>query len=141
MANNAQKHEQRRIILTKEQEAKIADQAQAHVQRYTNELSQVQARRVDLFSLILSAAVQNKGTLSNAEVDRCHEIATYAVELDSRQKWTDLKEMLREQGVSGPQPHLEWAARKVGVDLFDAPSPIIAAPVLVTEGGDIRETH
>ncbi len=41
-------------------------------------------------------------------------------------------------GVEGPQPHLEWAAKQVGVELFPEASPILAPNIEVSEGRSIQ---
>ncbi len=121
------KNEKRRIILTKEQEEKMAAQSAERVQAFANELGQVQSRRLELTTLIIQAEVTKNGAASMTPevVAKCSEVARATIEGDSLQKWTDIKALFAELGVHGPQAHLEWAAKRVGVTLFETDDTLI----------------
>ncbi len=134
---------QKRLIqLSKEQEERMAAQSVQKIQAFVNEASQIQSRRCEVAIGLLAAHVTARGigATSNEDAVRCKELAEFIVEADARQKFTDLKKLFVELKINGPQPHLEWAAKQVGVTLFDEPAAaerlIIEATV---EGGMARE--
>ncbi len=131
------KNQKRLIHVTKEQEEKMAQQSAQKIQAYCSELAQVQSRRFDISNLIISAQVQFAG-VDSVDVDKVRALSQKLVDDDSRAKWTDLKALFAEMGVEGPQPHLEWAAKQVGVTLFEAPGLILAPPVESSEGEAIQ---
>lgn len=135
---------QKRIILSREQEERHAAQAVQKVQAFVNEANNIQARRCEVMVALLTAHVTHAGARSGAlgggttqaDVDRCRELAHYAVQEDAKQKFSDLKQLFAELGIKGPQPHLEWAAKTVGVTLFDEPQlvqPVTAQGVEVIQ--------
>lgn len=111
----------RMIHLSEEQEKRMAEQAAGRIQSFANELAQVQSRRCELMAALLTAHVTKVGVdkLLDTDVMACSKAANLAIEADSFQKWTDIKAMFAELKIPGPQPHLEWAAKRVGVTLFD----------------------
>ncbi len=134
----------RSIILTKEQEEKIAQQNHQAIQNYVNELNQVQARRFELGSALLISA--HTGSIGDtfdpdALVTQCRATAEKMVAADMTQKFEGLKSLFRELDVRGPIPALEWAAKQAGVTLFDAlpeaPEPLVK----LAEPLDIPEVH
>jgi len=131
------KNEKRRIILSKEQEEKHAAQSAQKIQAYCSELAQTQSRRCDLLGLIVSAQVTHGG-VSSVIVDDVEKLANTLERNNSRTKWTELRALFAEMGVEGPQPHLEWAAKQVGVQLFETASLILAPPVETSEGESIQ---
>lgn len=116
--NYAQK---RSIILTKEQEEKIAQQNHQAIQNYVNEMNQVQSRRLELASGILVASMTGGWTPNNVEdhVAICRKTADALVNADCAERFTRLKALFEELGVRGPIPALEWGAKQAGVTLFD----------------------
>lgn len=125
----------RLIQMSKEQEEKLANQRAESIQRYTNELAQVQGRRCELFAALLQAEITKNGAASiDAMGLACiHKLATDAMTLDTRQKWEGLRDLFNEMGFEGPQPHLAWAAKKSGVELFPAETedkPLIQPPTV-----------
>lgn len=131
------KNEKRRIIITKEQEEKMSAQSAQKIQAFLTELAQTQSRRCDLLGLIVSAQVTHGGVAS-VIVDDVEKLADVLERNNSKTKWTELRALFAEMGVEGPQPHLEWAAKQVGVRLFEAPGIIIAPPVETSEGEPIQ---
>ncbi len=115
----------------------MAAQSAQKIQAFCSELAQVQSRRFDISNLVISAQVQFGG-VDSVDLDKVRELSQRLVDEDSRQKWRDLKALFKEMGVEGPQPHLEWAAKQVGIELFDAPSPILAPQIVTTEGEAIQ---
>lgn len=137
MSETKKKYSEKRLIqLTQEQEERMAAQSAQKIQAFVGELAQVQSRRCEVMVALLSSHVTKAGIqdVSDADVEACLRVAHKAVEADSRQKWADLKAMFSELGVHGPQPHLEWAAKRVGVELFEAPSLIQAPTIQTVEG-------
>ena len=133
-----QKYAQKRLIhVTKEQEERMARQSHERIQNFVNELNQMQARRFELTSGIVLASVTRDG-LPGGETDRvamvneARALANQVVESDAKQKWEALKSLFVELNVPAPQPPLEWAAKQVGVTLFDVlpeePEAMIVAP-------------
>lgn len=114
----------RLIHISKEQEERMAAQSAQKIQAFAAEAAQVQGRRCELMGALLVAHVGKVGIdkLTDTDVETCRKTADLAVDLDSKQKWTGLKALFLELGVEGPQPHLEWAAKQVGVTLFDPPA-------------------
>ncbi len=131
------KNQKRLIHVTKEQEERMAAQSAQKIQAYCSELAQVQSRRFDISNLVISAQVQHGGVAS-VDVDAVRALSQKLVDDDSRQKWADLKALFVEMGVEGPQPHLEWAAKQVGIDLFEKPSPILGPQIVTSEGETIQ---
>ena len=132
----------RSIILTKEQEEKIAQQNHQAIQNYVSELNQAQARRFELSSALLIATMTGKFEAAvdgDALVSSCRAIAEKMVAADMLQKFTKLKELFAELCVRGPIPALEWGAKQAGVVLFDplpeAPEPLVklAEPLNIDE--------
>lgn len=113
--------EKRLIHLTREQEERIAAQSAQKIQAFVNELNQVQARRCEVMTGLLIAHVTHHGVadIGPDAVEKCQKLAHALVDADARQKWSDLKGVFAELGIKGPQPHLEFAAKRVGVILFD----------------------
>lgn len=130
------KREKNRIILSQEQQERMAQQSAQKIQQFANELSQVQSRRLELTGSLLTAHVTKHGIRDTtpADVKACVEMAHAAVEADSLQKWTGIKALFAELGVHGPQPHLEWAAKKVGIVLFEEQAE--DAPLIVSPGAE-----
>lgn len=126
--------EKRMIHLSKEQEERIAAQSVQKIQAFIGEAAQIQSRRCEVMVALLSAAVTRDG-VDKVNVEKCRALAHEAVDADSRQKWTDLKALFAELAINGPQPHLEWAARQVGVVLFDNPpeEPNLIQPATTTD--------
>jgi len=113
---------QKRLIqLSREQEERMAQQSVQKIQAFVGEANNVQARRCEVMVALLSAHTQHVGiqAVTTEDVATCKKAADLAVELDARQKFEELKRLFVELGIAGPQPHLEWAARQVGVTLFD----------------------
>ena len=129
------KNQKRRIIITKEQEEKMAAMSAQKIQAFLGELAQVQSRRVDLLSLIVSAQVTHGG-IGAVNFEETFALAKSLVDADSRQKWTELAALFAEMAVEGPQPHLEWAAAKVGVELFPAAPMVQLAEIVSVDGVD-----
>ncbi len=127
------KFEKRLIHLSKEQQEKMAAQSAQKIQAFIGEASQVQSRRFELASALLIAHVTKSGITETAAdvVEQCRAVAALAVDADAKQKWSDLKVLFVEMGVAGPQPHLEWAAKQVGVTLFDEPVEEEGASIIV----------
>lgn len=129
----------RLIHISKEQEERMAAQSAQKIQAFAAEAAQVQGRRCELMGALLVAHVQDSGVPGSTHdmeivVERCRNLAHIAVDADSRQKWTDLKALFLELGVEGPQPHLEWAAKQVGVTLFDEPAEEPLVQLATVEG-------
>lgn len=121
--------EKRLIQLTREQEERMAAQSVQKVQTFVSEAAQIQSRRCEFLVTIVNAQVMYGG-VDSVDLAACHLLANQAVEVDARQKWADLKALFTELGIHGPQPHLEWAAKQVGVTLFEA---LPEAPMLITQ--------
>lgn len=112
------------IIVPSEIKQKMADRDAGKIQAFTNELGQVQSRRLELTTMLLQAAVTHSG-LPKTDVEatalakEAAFLANEAVALDCREKWSALRDLFAEMKFEGPQPHLEWAAKQVGVTLFE----------------------
>ncbi len=134
------KNEKRRIILSKEQEEKHAAMSAQKAQAFVGELNMIQARRYETALTLLGAQVTHAGVASTTieDVAKCRTLADELIRADAVQKWTGLKTLAAAVGIEGPQPHLEWAARQVGVQLFEDSSPILAPDVEVSEGRSIQ---
>lgn len=139
MSDTKKKYAEKRLIhVTKEQEERMAQQAHAKVQAYVNELNQMQARRFELATALLIADATKNGLGYTdggaAVVETARSVASAMVEADAKQKWEGLKALFAELSVPGPQDALEWAAKQVGVTLFDvlpeAPESLIVAPTI-----------
>lgn len=119
------KNEKKRIFVTQEQQERMAAQSAQKIQAFANELSQVQSRRLELTGGLLTAHVTKHGLRDTtpADVQSAVLLAGEAVRLDSVQKWTGIAALFAELGVEGPQPHLEWAAKQVGVVMFPDAKP------------------
>jgi hypothetical protein len=120
----AKRRSDRKIIVPAEFQQKQADRDAAKIQAFSNELGQVQSRRLELTTLLLQAAVTRDGLPgSRDEMERvaaaASDLARWAIERDCMEKWTALRDLFAELDFEGPQPHLEWAAKKVGVTLFE----------------------
>lgn len=127
----------RLIHISKEQEERMAAQSAQKIQAFAAEAAQVQGRRCELMGALLVAHVTENGLPSNdfeGVVESARKLAHIAVDADSRQKWNDLKALFLELGVEGPQPHLEWAAKQVGVTLFDEPAEEPLVQLATVEG-------
>lgn len=132
--------DKRLIHLTKEQEERMAAQSVQKIQAFVGEAAQVQGRRCEVMVALLTAHVTKKGirSLQPKDIEACRQAAHIAVEADCRQKFSDLKSLFKELGITGPQPHLEWAAKQVGVTLFDLPPPTpIVQPVTVQDASKV----
>lgn len=118
------KNTKRLIHLSKEQEEKMAAQSAQKIQAFIGEANQIQARRCEVMVALLAAEVTKNGVAATTEVEveKARTLAHLAVDADARQKWNDLKKLFVELGVHGPQPHLEWAAKQLGITLFDEPA-------------------
>lgn len=118
------------IIVPAEFQQKQADRDAAKIQAFSNELGQVQSRRLELNTMLLQAAVTRDGLPNSEEqaalmTKAAMTLARNTIEADCREKWTAIRDLFAELKFEGPQPHLEWAAKKVGVQLFDEESRII----------------
>jgi len=131
------KNEKKRIILSQAQRENMAAQSAQKIQAFCSELAQVQSRRFDISNLVISAQVQFGG-VDSVDVEKVRALSQKLVDMDSKQKWSDLKALFEEMGVEGPQPHLEWAAKQVGVQLFESASLILAPDVETSEGKAIQ---
>lgn len=123
----------RRLIqISKEQEERMAAQAHAKAQAFTNEANMIQARRCEVMVALMSAETTKNGidALTPERIEACRQAAHRAVDADAKQKFTDLKALFKHVGLTGPQPHLSWAAAQVGVELFDPEedAPLIIEP-------------
>jgi hypothetical protein len=114
---------------------KVSDREAQAIQAFTNECAQVQGRRCEMFGILLGHHVATKGIAgtSREDVARAQELATYAVELDCKQKWETLRDLFAEHKYEGPQPHLEWASKQVGVRLFPEEPMVKPAQVLAVD--------
>lgn len=140
MTDTKDRYAKKRLIhVTKEQEERMAQQAHAKVQAYVNELNQIQARRFELATALLIADVTKNGLgvtsqVKDLAVSTARELAAEMVEADAKQKWEGLKALFVELAVPGPQDALEWAAKQVGVTLFDVlpeePDNLIVEPTI-----------
>lgn len=131
------KNEKKRIILSQAQRESMAAQSAQKIQAFCSELAQVQSRRFDISNLIISAQVQFAG-VDSVDTAKVRALAQKLVDEDSTQKWSDLRALFAEMGVEGPQPHLKWAAKQVGVTLFPEASLILAPDVETSEGKVIQ---
>ncbi len=132
------------IHLTKEMEEKMAQQSAQKIQSFANELAQVQSRRLELTTLLLQAEVTRSGiaSVTETEISKCVKVARDAIEADSLQKWTDIAALFAELEVHGPQPHLEWAAKRVGVTLFEElPEEPLIQPITTDELAKVVTEH
>lgn len=122
----------RLIQISREQEERMAAQAHQKAQAFTNEANMIQARRCEIMVALMAAETTKNGvaSLTPERIEQCRQAAHVAVDKDANQKFSDLKLLFKECGLSGPQPHLEWAARQVGVQLFDPEedAPLIVEP-------------
>lgn len=139
MANNAKKKEEKRIILSQAQREKMAEETGAKNQRFLGELNMIQSRRFECALTLLGAHVTRNGAMATTseDVEQCRKLADALVQADAVQKWSGFKALAKEVGIEGPQPHLEWAAAQVGVEIFDPPEPesLIIAPTIETSEG------
>ncbi len=134
------KNEKKRIILSNEQRQKMADESAAYHQRFTGELNMVQSRRFEAALTLLGASVTKNGAAATteADVEKCRALADQLVHSDAVQKWNGFRAMVVDLSMEGPQPHLEWAARQVGVELFPPESPILSPTIITSEGESIQ---
>jgi hypothetical protein len=134
------KNEKKRIILSQAQRENMAAQSHQKNQAFVGELNMVQSRRFEVGVALLAAHVTAKGAAATSleDLQQCRHLAEQFVQLDAVQKWTGLKALAAEVGIEGPQPHLEWAAKQVGVELFEQPSLILAPDVETSEGKAIQ---
>ena len=93
------------------------------VQAFVNEANNVQSRRCEVMVALLTAQaggrlLRRRRARRQLIADHCRPWQHYAaVEEDAREVATS--KTPRRFGIRGPQPHLEWAAAQVGVQLFD----------------------
>ena len=143
MANKAKKKEEKRIILSQAQREQMAEQSGQRNQRFVGELNMIQSRRFECALTLLGAHVTAKGVgeVTVADVEKCRTLAAALVQADAVQKWSGFRDMAEEVGIEGPQPHLEWAAKQVGVVLWEPDeeeSMILSPNVIASEGKVIQ---
>ncbi len=143
MANKAKKKEEKRIILSEAQRQNMAEQSSQRAQRFLGELNMIQSRRFEVALTLLGAHVTGKGAAAttNEDIAKVRALADELIRADAVQKWTGFRDMAEEVGIEGPQPHLEWAAKQVGVVIWEPEeeeSLILSPDILTSEGKVIQ---